>query len=222
MEAGVTIAAMAKRRGPLKVDPVAEATNQWAIHGYDSGPRLQASLSLLRAESIVRDRNVEVLRAYGLSFGQHEVLMLLSFTRKGELPLGKIGERLMVHPTSVSNSVDALAEVGLVQRLADPADRRSRLARITRRGRNVARRTAASLADVQFGLAELDEAEASELFRILLKLRTNDFECADVEPTVTAAANTDTGRTHLAVGRPRSATRGRRAAGTRSEQVGQR
>src|ERR1700712_2437826 len=107
----LTCAPMARRRGPLKVDPVAEATSQWASHGYDCGPRLQASLSLLRAESIVRDRNVEGLRPYGLTFGQHEVLMLLSFTKAGELPLGKIGERLMVHPTSVSNSVDALAEL---------------------------------------------------------------------------------------------------------------
>ena len=216
---------MAKRRGPLKVDPVTEATNQWASHGYDCGPRLQASLSLLRAESIVRDRNVEVLRAYGLTFGQHEVLMLLSFTKAGELPLGKIGERLMVHPTSVSNSVDALADLGLAQRIADPADRRSRLARITRRGRNIARRTAASLASSKFGLAELEEDEASALFHILLKVRTNDFERAETEdePIVDDATNATNGRAQPPTRqRAPGTTPKRRGAARPSEQVGQR
>ena len=170
---------MAKRRVRLSVDPVVEATDQWASHGYDAGPRLLASLSLIRAESIVRERNSEVLNAFGLSFAQHEVLMLLSFTKTGELPLGKISERLMVHPTSVSNSVDALVGMGLVTRRQDPRDRRSRLARITRRGRNTARRTAASLSAADFGIGDLDEADAAELFRILLKLRAQDFLAPD-------------------------------------------
>lgn len=179
---------MAKRRGALSVDPVAEATHQWATHGYDAGPRLQASLSLIRVESIVRERNAEVLNEYGLSYGQHEVLMLLSFTKTGELPLGKIGERLMVHPTSVSNSVDALAALDMAERRDDPRDRRTRLARITRRGRHIARKTAASLSAAQFGLGELDEAEASELFRILLKLRAQDFQHAAGEPATNGKA----------------------------------
>jgi DNA-binding MarR family transcriptional regulator len=133
---------------------------------------------LLRAEAIVRERNAELLRPFGVSFAHHEVLMLLFFTKAGELPLGKIGERLMVHPTSVSNAVDALVELGFVERVEHPLDRRARLARITRRGRNVAKRTAVCLRDAQFGLEALSEAESATLFEILRKLRAgaNDFE----------------------------------------------
>jgi DNA-binding MarR family transcriptional regulator len=175
---------MAKRRGPLKHDPVAEATFQWEAHGYAGGARLRASLSLLRAEAIVRERNVELLRPFGVSFAHHEVLMLLFFTKAGELPLGKIGERLMVHPTSVSNSVDALVALGLVERVEHPLDRRARLARITRRGRNVAKRTAVCLREAQFGLEALTETESATLFEILRKLRlgANDFEQSGPPP----------------------------------------
>ncbi len=38
--------------------------------------------------------------------------MLLSFTRTGALPLGKVGERLQVHRTSVTNIVDKLEAGG--------------------------------------------------------------------------------------------------------------
>ncbi|MCU1504663.1 MAG: transcriptional regulator, MarR family [Ilumatobacteraceae bacterium] len=176
---------MAKRRGPLKNDPVVEATFQWQAHGYPGGARLQASLSLLRAEAIVRQRNAELLRPFGVSFAHHEVLMLLFFSKAGALPLGKIGERLMVHPTSVSNAVDALVALGFVERVEHPLDRRARLARITRRGRNVAKRSAVCLCEAQFGLEALTEAESTTLFQILLKLRAaaNDFEQSGPQPS---------------------------------------
>ena len=40
--------------------------------------------------------------------------MLLSFTRSGALPLGKIGERLQVHPASVTNVIHRLEKDGFV------------------------------------------------------------------------------------------------------------
>ncbi|CAM5555407.1 hypothetical protein SMICM304S_06137 [Streptomyces microflavus] len=38
--------------------------------------------------------------------------MLLTFSKAGELPMSKIGERLMVHPTSVTNTVNRGIEDG--------------------------------------------------------------------------------------------------------------
>ena len=66
--------------------------------------------------------------------------MLLSFTRAGALPLGKIGERLQVHRTSVTNIVDKLEADGLVRRVPHTEDRRATLAEITDAGRETARR----------------------------------------------------------------------------------
>ena len=77
-------------------------------------------------------RRVEaILRPLGLTFARYEVLMLLRFSRKGCLPVGKIGERLQVHPASVTNAVQRLEAAGFVTRSANPVDGRSVLAEIT-------------------------------------------------------------------------------------------
>ncbi len=61
--------------------------------------------------------------------------MLLFFSRRGELPVGLVGERLQVHPASVTNAVDRLESDGLVERRRNPSDGRSVLAAITVEGR---------------------------------------------------------------------------------------
>ena len=81
----------------------------------------------------------ELLRPYGLTFPRYEALMLLSFTRAGALPLGKIGERLQVHRTSVTNIIDKLEADGLVRRVPHAEDRRATLAEITDAGRAAAK-----------------------------------------------------------------------------------
>ena len=42
--------------------------------------------------------------------------MILYLSRQGALPLGKIGERLQVHPTSVTSLIDGLEKQGYVIR----------------------------------------------------------------------------------------------------------
>ena len=64
--------------------------------------------------------------------------MLLLFSRKGALPLGKVGARLQVHPASVTNVVDRLEADGLVRRVPHPSDGRTTLAEITAAGRELA------------------------------------------------------------------------------------
>ena len=61
--------------------------------------------------------------------------MLLTFTRTGQMPLGKIGQRLQVHPASVTNVIDRLEVDGLVRRRPHPTDQRTTLAAITAKGR---------------------------------------------------------------------------------------
>ena len=61
--------------------------------------------------------------------------MLLFYSRRGELPLGKISDRLQVHRASVTNVVDKLCERGYVERVQHEQDRRAVLASITATGR---------------------------------------------------------------------------------------
>ena len=60
--------------------------------------------------------------------------MLLSFSRRGALPLGKIGERLQVHATSVTPLVKRLEAAGLITPTPHPEDGRAVLASITPTG----------------------------------------------------------------------------------------
>src|SRR3954470_22543625 len=102
-------------RGPLEFDPIEEAKRQWDLR-WSGGVPMAAATSIMRAQQIVLAAVDAALRPYGLTFARWEALVLLSFTRHGELPLGKMGPRLMVHPTSITNTINRLERDGLVER----------------------------------------------------------------------------------------------------------
>ena len=98
--------------------------------------------------------------------------VLLSFTRTGALPMARIGERLQVHPTSVTNTIDRLEADGLVARIPHPTDRRATLAEITPTGRDLATRAARALADADYGLDGMAERDLAAVERALGPLRS--------------------------------------------------
>jgi DNA-binding MarR family transcriptional regulator len=97
--------------------------------------------------------------------------MLLSFSRDGELPAGKIGERLQVHPASVTNALDRLERQALVTRRPNPADGRGVLAGITSDGRDVASKSTEVLNRDLFEALPLPERDLLQLFAVLRRLR---------------------------------------------------
>jgi DNA-binding MarR family transcriptional regulator len=124
---------------PLRIDPIAEARRHWQERwGEEPARPMAAVTSVMRAQQVLLARLNELLGPLGLTFPRYEALMLLSFTRAGALPLGKVGERLQVHRTSVTNIVDKLEADELVRRVPHEADRRTTLAEITAQGRDVA------------------------------------------------------------------------------------
>ena len=109
---------------PLDIDPIAEARRHWAERwGQEPARPMAAITSIMRAQQILLARYNEMLGPLALTFPRYEALMLLSFTRGGTLPLGKIAERLQVHRTSVTNIIDKLEADGLVRRVPHGADR---------------------------------------------------------------------------------------------------
>ena len=99
---------------PLPFDPIAEAGRHWRKRwGPASVPPMTAVTSVMRVHQLMLARLNEALEPHGLTFARYEALMLLFLSRSGSLPLGKIGERLQVHPTSVTNLVDGLERSGL-------------------------------------------------------------------------------------------------------------
>jgi DNA-binding MarR family transcriptional regulator len=163
---------------PLRIDPIAEARRHWSERWGDEPARpMEAITSIMRAQQILLARLNELLGPLGLTFPRYEALMLLSFTRAGTLPMGKVGERLQVHRTSVTNIIDKLEADGLVRRVPHEADRRTTLAQITGAGRDVALRATELLNADAFGLAAVDETDQERLTEILrtLRLEAGDF-----------------------------------------------
>ena len=100
----------------------------------DAAPGMAAVTSVMRAQQILQARVDDVLRPFGLTFARYEVLMLLHFTSRGSLPI-KMGERLQVHPTSITNAVDRLERPGWSRR-PHPTDGRATLVEISGAGRH--------------------------------------------------------------------------------------
>lgn len=160
----------------LPFDPIERAAELWSGR-WGRSPAMAAVTSIMRAQQILLAELDGILQPHELTFARYEALVLLTFSRHGALPLRKMGDRLMVHPTSVTNTIDRLERQGLVTRQPNPEDGRGRLAVITDRGREVVERATADLMAADFGTASLDEGELDEIFRLLRRLRvaTGDF-----------------------------------------------
>jgi DNA-binding MarR family transcriptional regulator len=159
---------------PLRIDPIAEARRHWTERWGEQPARPMAAVtSIMRAQQVLLARLNDLLRPLGLTFPRYEALMLLSFTRTGALPLGKVGERLQVHRTSVTNIVDKLEAGGFVRRVPHEGDRRATLAEITPDGRAAAERATALLNDAAFGLDALPDEDQEALTAVLRALRVD-------------------------------------------------
>ncbi len=164
--------------GPLRFDPIQEAGRQWRKHwGPAPVPSMMAVTSVMRVQQVWLARLNEALSPFDLTFARYEALMLLYLSRAGSLPLGKIGDRLQVHPTSVTNLVDGLEKLEYVRRMPHPEDRRTTLAAITDRGRDVAAAATRALNEIQFGTGPLRKRELESLTEVLkrVRLEAGDF-----------------------------------------------
>jgi DNA-binding MarR family transcriptional regulator len=153
-------------------DPITEAHRQWSARWPEHADHMTAITSVMRVQQLLLARVEHVLKPYGLTFAAFEALRLLAFTRHGSLPMGKMGERLMVHPASVTNAIRKLESRGLVERRLSPDDRRVVLATITEEGRAVAAEATDALNQADFGLTGLTRQQAIAATATLRLLRT--------------------------------------------------
>lgn len=177
---------MMPRNAPLPFDPIEEARRQWIAHQWDAIPAMVATTSIMRAQQIVQRAVDEALAPFALTFARYEALVLISFSRAGALPLGKMGDRLMVHPASVTNAIDRLERQGLVERRRSATDRRTVLAAITEEGRQVVEEATAALAKIEYGMAPLNDEQRATLFEIITVLREAEGDFSRPEPAPVA------------------------------------
>lgn len=108
--------------------------------------------------------------------GSAAVLALLD--RYGEMRMGRLAELLAVDMSVTSRHVAHVAERGWIERSPDPADKRSRILRLTPQGKEVldelGRRTTEVFAD---RLSDWTDDEVGQLNAMLARLRDSFGDC---------------------------------------------
>jgi len=162
---------------PLPFDPIARAASLWEDRIGPSGT-MAAVTSIMRVQQILLSATDAALRPHGLTFARYEALVLLSFARRESLPMRVMGERLQLHPTSVTNIVDRLESDGLAKRSPHPSDRRTTLVTLTEAGATRMTEATKALTDIGFGLVGLTDRQARQLSELLERVRraAGDFD----------------------------------------------
>lgn len=164
-------------RDPLPFDPIRRAATLWE-RNIGPSDTMAAVTSVMRVQQILLSAVDAALRPHGLTFARYEALVLLTFARSGRLPMRVMGERLQLHPTSVTNIVDRLQDGGLVRRVPHPTDRRATLVEITEAGAELRESATGAVTEIDFGLRGLDGAEQVRLTELLGQVRraAGDFD----------------------------------------------
>lgn len=114
----------------------------------------------------LRIQSQKALAPWDVTPGQARALGVLS--RHGPVRLGTLSEHLRIAPRSATEVADALEMRGLVERRADPTDRRATLIALTPRGEEVTTAIrAARGAEAEEFFARLDADDRAALARIL-------------------------------------------------------
>lgn len=157
----------------LPFDPIARARELWVERwGEDScADAMATATSVMRVQQLLLARFDAIAGRHGLTFARYEALVLLAFSREGRLSMSRIGERLMVHPTSATNIVQRLVAQGFVERVPNPADRRGAFAVLTAAGLAAMEAVTADLVAADFGLGMLAAHDHDRLFSLLREVR---------------------------------------------------
>lgn len=105
----------------------------------------------------------------GASFARHRLLLCLQ--KRGSMRATDIAEFFSLSPRTVTEAIDALEKEGLLERKADPTDRRAKLINITSKGKGAVERTEPvrqRILQQTFGV--LDDAEQAQLLQLLTKV----------------------------------------------------
>jgi DNA-binding MarR family transcriptional regulator len=154
----------------LPFDPIARAAELWEERIGPSGT-MAAVTGVMRVQQIIQSAVDGALKPHGLTFARYEALVLLTFARQGNLPMRVMGERLQLHPTSVTNIVDRLEKDGLVKRVPHPTDRRTTLVEITGDGQARREQATEAVTGVDFGMVGLTQRQTQQLTELLTKVR---------------------------------------------------
>jgi DNA-binding MarR family transcriptional regulator len=97
-------------------------------------PALEALAALRMASQRMHLQMERWAELHGLSEGRMQVLFRLRKAPEQSIAMAELAESMNVSPRNITGLVDNLERDGLVERVPDPSDRRSVLAKLTEKG----------------------------------------------------------------------------------------
>jgi DNA-binding MarR family transcriptional regulator len=131
----------------------------------------EASVEILKAREEIYAHIAHVLKPYGLTEPQFNVLRILRGAGTGGLPCLEVGRRLITRVPDVTRLLDRLETAGLVHRRRSNNDRRIVMAYISKAGLNLLKRLDKPINEAnREQLGALTNTELEDLTRILRKI----------------------------------------------------
>jgi DNA-binding MarR family transcriptional regulator len=134
----------------------------------------EALLSVLRTAAVLEHQLTEVLKPYGITHTQYNVLRILRGAGADGLCGREVGARMVSRVPDVSRLLDRMEDTGLISRERDAGDRRHVTARITRKGLALLDQSTPELEAVERARAgKIPTGQLQQLIEVLSTVRGN-------------------------------------------------
>ena len=143
-------------------DPLDVSRRYWN-EALGDADQFFAMTAVMRLSRRVGDNIDQVLRSHAVNRNGYLILMSLELSGSGSMILGHLAQELIVHPTTVTLTIDKLEAEGFVKKQPHETDRRAVRATITKSGRATAKRITTELGAIGFGLGDLTPAQTAKL-----------------------------------------------------------
>lgn len=131
-------------------------------------PEQEVLLTLQRTADAFERKLVEVLKPYGVSPTQYNVLRILRGTGKDGLPCGAIADRMVTRDPDITRLLDRLDKMGFITRERGQKDRRVVTTTITENGLKLLKQLDKPLTDTGNDLVKnLSKAQMQQLVELL-------------------------------------------------------
>ena len=137
------------------------------------GDALRTWLRLTQIYQLLQQKLGRVLESAGLTLPQFDVLANLGMTEG--ITQQELADKLLVTKGNVVGLLDRMESAGLLERRADPKDRRANRIFLTRTGREALHQTLpAHLAVIRRAMSRLSASDHQALFRLLEGIEVHD------------------------------------------------
>jgi MarR family 2-MHQ and catechol resistance regulon transcriptional repressor len=136
-----------------------------------ASPRQEAMLNVWRTGDLAQNRFGKLLRKYGVTASQYNILRILRGNDR-PLPCLEIASQMIQAVPAITRLIDQLDQAGLITRERSADDRRVVFVEITAKGRKVVKELDGPVEKLHDDLlSALTIAETKELSRLLEKVR---------------------------------------------------